>query len=245
MRALALVIVAAVGACYSPALHDGQYACTDTNRSCPAGLVCSRCSVCVTPTDAGVADGCPGCAIGTRASGDQALFGLAFCNAAWTVPGVTTPASMTTPCNRQPGDDGTNGAGTSCSVADNCAAGWHVCASDAETHAAGLSTSRCDSLDTQHAFWLTRQPATVDAIKGATCAASGAAGLIGCGALDASVSTNSCTSLTRFLGNGVTGTCATVSSNSWQCGTTPGMEADIVTKPSMSRGGVLCCRDSM
>jgi hypothetical protein len=93
------------------------------------------------------------------------------------------------------------------------------------------------------AFWLTRQPATVDVVKGPVCAMSGSAGLIGCGALEASVTTSMCSVLTRYLGNGTIGTCASVSSNSWQCGTTPGMEAATVTKPSMSRGGVLCCRD--
>lgn len=243
MRVLALYAALSVAGCYAPALHDGQYACTDGNHSCPSGQVCSRCNVCVAAGDANGAAACPGCAAGTRSTGDQGLFALAFCNGAWTVPGVTSSASMATPCNRQPGDDGTNGAGTACSVEDNCAPGWHVCTGDAEARAAGLSSARCDSLDAQHAFWLTRQPTSVDVAKGPMCTASGSAGLIGCGALETSVTTSMCSALTRYLGNDLTSTCASVSSNNWQCGTTPGMEAASVTKPSMSRGGVLCCRD--
>jgi hypothetical protein len=84
-----------------------------------------------------------GCADGTREGFvDIAQHpGIAGCNGAWTIPGVSLFAPDQAPacpglapqdtrnpaCDRGAGDDGQNRAGAGCNVADLCAEGWHVC----------------------------------------------------------------------------------------------------------------------
>src|SRR5581483_11504118 len=52
---------------------------------------------------------------------------IAGCAGGWSVPGVISTASMTPACGLAAGNDGDRPAGNSCSVADLCAVGWHVC----------------------------------------------------------------------------------------------------------------------
>lgn len=245
----ALILAACLAGCYSPRLADGQYLCPD--KRCPDGQVCSACGVCVS-AGAGAAS-CPGCALGARSMGDPGLPNLAFCPAAWTVPGLSAsaaPASAATPCGRNPNSNGRSlDNKIACTVEDSCAAGWHVCAGDAEAQARGLSGQICDGLDAFANFWTTRQPG---AFRGAdiniiSCAPSGTTRLIGCGSLYGR-GTRSCAALTRHLGTAVAAPgvaafdCSTASQGAWVCGA-PGMEAALVTKPNANRGGVLCCRD--
>jgi hypothetical protein len=246
-RALAsflLPLAIVLGGCYSPHVVDGQYLCSA--GTCPDGQTCSRCGICVAQGDLSIAgDGCPGCAAGVRSPGDFTLAGLALCPASWTVPGVsaTATASLSTPCGRTVGAGGKGADGTACTVEDNCALGWHVCTDDADASKHGLSSSRCDSLDAQMSFWVTRQGAAlVEASKSLKCGPTGTA-LVGCGALQSTSPLSGCSALTRTMGDvSASSTCASASNNVWQCGS-PGMEVLEVTKPLLTKGGVMCCRD--
>jgi hypothetical protein len=260
--ALALLVVGAVGAsaCYSPKVADGQYLCPD--KVCPAGQTCSACGVCVRPgaPDGGVS--CPGCALGSRSPEDPGLPNLAFCPAAWTVPGVLGSASLATPCNREPAQ---KGAG--CTVEDNCEPGWHVCATDGDVEMHGLTKEDCAGLDIAQSFWATRQPGLLGGAPDATgavgtyCATGpmATARVIGCGALYPRGVVRpagpgmgpSCNVLQRYIGFVTTLTpppmpvfdCTAGSNEAWVCTTMQGMEGLLVTKPKIERGGVICCRN--
>jgi hypothetical protein len=241
-----------VAACYAPSLKEGQYLCPD--KQCPSGQVCSACGVCAGAHEAahgGVA--CPGCAQGQRSAGDPGLPGVALCGAAWLVPGIAADAadSLATPCDRQPAGDGASTVDhtTACTVEDNCAPGWHVCADEGELAARGWSRSLCEGVDLQAgSFWASRQPASVPNKDpgGATCG-SGHARIVGCGPLSASRAPTGCSLLSRYLGTLPSPSpfdCAAQSGGTWQCGS-EGKEALEVTKPRSDHGGVLCCRTSI
>jgi hypothetical protein len=252
------VLLLVLAGCYSPALRDGQYLCPD--GSCPPSQICSPCGICVSRGDAphgGLA--CPGCALGERSAGDLRLPNLALCGAAWTVPGVSSdaPASLATPCNREPDNDGISVVDrtTACSVEDSCAPGWHVCADEDEASARGLTRQKCQGLDSEDGnFWATRMPGTrvIKDATAASCAAAGQTGatvrLIGCGPLYSTKNTQVCSVLARYIGEipasgtAVAWDCAAHSGGAWQCGS-DGTEALDVVKPSAAHGGVLCCRD--
>jgi hypothetical protein len=185
--------------------------------------------------------------------GDPGLPGLAFCSAAWQVPGVSAtaaPASMATPCARQPAALGRSASGASCSVEDNCAAGWHVCSGDSDVTAHGLTSELCDGFDNQRAFFTTREPAMAvltDQTRPPACGPTGATRLVGCGSL-LGRGTTGCATLTRSLGIQVVlpaFLCDASANIGWLCGGTVFAEAVNVTKPRVDHGGVICCRDSM
>jgi hypothetical protein len=255
LRALVILLAG----CYAPTIHDGQYLCPD--GSCPSGQICSPCGICVSRNDSphgGIA--CPGCALGERSTGDPRLPNLALCAAAWTVPGVSAqaPDSLATPCNREPDNDGLSVVdhATACSVEDNCAPGWHVCADETEASTRGLTRQICQGLDSEDGnFWATRMPgiAVTKDPTAASCAAPGTTGtvhLIGCGPLYANKNTQVCSVLARYIGEipasgaNAAWDCAAHSDGAWQCGS-DGTEALDVVKPSAAHGGVLCCRDQI
>lgn len=240
MRAFVLLALAASG-CFRPNIADGQYSCSPgvtTGDNCPDGYSCSACGLCYkgsSPVDdhANCATGCSNNG-GQRAGGDVGLDGIAFCPAAWSVPGLTDPAARATPCNRQPGADGKG-----CSVEDNCSAGWHVCSDEADLGAHGFTAQNC--LAAPGGMWLTRQPGTVDPAdprRAGQCGSSGSNNLYGCGSLG---SKPSCGLLQRGMNY-----TDCLNSMVWSCGTDPSQgleEQRLVVKPSLDLGGVICCRD--
>jgi hypothetical protein len=243
-----LALIALSAGCFNPNIEDGQYACNPMlgSTGCPPGFACAWCGLCVRNTDAGLslcearADmsakandltvNTRGCAVGQRAAGDLNFRDIAFCPAAWTVPGVRTPASLPPACNRMPGTFGMN-----CTVSDNCAAGWHVCNGDGDLGARGMTKNDCTRGPA--GAWVTRQGG------GDTnnCVAMGNNNVFGCGnGLPSHVA--SCAVLAISLEYG---DCA-MSNGVWACGvmTDGTAEALVVTKRSTADpGGVLCCED--
>jgi hypothetical protein len=199
-------------------------------------------------------EGCAtGCADGTREGYlDQAQYPqIAACAGGWTVPGMLDATQPT--CGNKAGNDSPNPTGQGCSAADLCAPGFHVCkgASDvafrSPTGCAGAAPE--DGL-----FFATRQGSTGCAIctlgsgmdpsicNGCSCAADCAQNtltandLFGCGSIGNSP--GACGALTRTSGN----LCSALGSP-WSCGNDGCGEANQVTKPSPTGGGVLCCID--
>ncbi len=272
--ATAVAACAAAG-CYGPSLADGQYSCPD--GVCPSGFACTKCGRCVKQgepiddapcgpcmngacpapqvcTDCGLCqpagtavddrpchrDGCTAGA-GRRDAVDPDLPNLAFCAAAWDVPGVVD-ATVGPRCNRAPG---MNGAG--CAVADNCAAGWHVCLGDADAAAHGLTRAACLSVDNQSTgFYATRQRGDLDMTGAFFCSsdATVANDLYGCGVLPINAglpSPEMCTVLTSVIGRSD----CDANDPPWSCGTDMDLlvEGELAVKSSLDLGGVLCCRD--
>jgi hypothetical protein len=242
-RALALAALLAAG-CYSPDLTDGQYSCQ--SGLCPDGYDCTTsCKLCVhhgAPLDdsarcssdgGGPVGGCTAFG-GVRADGDPGMAKVAFCYAAWDIPGVDVKrdAGVLQPkCGRLP--DLQSPPGHGCTVEDNCAPGWHVCASLVDATSAGLS---CGVAPT--GFWVTHQlvGALGDCASDAPVAPVGCGEnvsypvrqLLGCQPFDAALSLMSCGG-----SNGV-----------WSCtmdlpsGATA---ATTLTKPPVRQDGVICC----
>jgi len=198
-----------------------------------------------------------GCADGKREGfADQSKYPcIAACAAAWDVKGVLNPQPT---CNRLAGDDfPTQTAG--CSVADACAAGWHVCATQEEVSNAFSHAGSC--YDAGAGFYVSQvsgpgcgfcsvSSGSNSACTGTTCSPSCKPNalthndLFGCGTLtDASgepafaVPQANCSPFNIFSGN--------------LCGAVPGLdcgadgvkEAENVVKRSTAGGGVLCCID--
>jgi hypothetical protein len=223
--------------CYEPEIADRQYSCRGTTNGCPDGLICDSCFYCVRPGHETDPLQCQstGCAQarGGRSSGDPGLPSVAFCPAAWRVPGTSSASSLATPCNRVPGADGTAG-GVDCSIEDNCAPGSHVCRSDGELALKGLTSQQCASQS--GGFWATRQPGGMNF----DCVAVGSNNVLGCG--DLGSPTTVCAVIDRAM------TAADCSlTGSWSCGTvgvddrTEGLL--VVKSTATSGGGVLCCAD--
>ena len=185
---------------------------------------------CATP-DAGVS--AAGCADGEREGFVDlaAQPDVAGCAGGFTEPGLRIAAAPA--CGRGAGDDGINPDGVGCNASDLCAAGWQVCASAAAVAAASASGT-CEGLvpDDVPLFFATRQSGP----GGAECG-DGANDLFGCGTLGAAPAA-SCAPLDRFSND----LCVDLGAP-WSCGADGLAEADTVTKPGPTAGGVLCCRD--
>jgi hypothetical protein len=246
-----------LGACYDPKLASGSFACGSSNGYvCPDGFTCDRAqSLCVrgghadASVDGGVdasPDGPPdptviGCSDGTREGLDLATFPhIAACRGAWDHPGIID--TLTPLCGRAAGNDGINRAGTTCSVADLCAVGWHVCLGHADVELNGGGAHPCADLAGQtSSFYATRQSGTEVAGISGYCAASGDDDVFGCGGLGARPATvnSGCSVLDRVLSIDL-GACAAP----WGCGTDDQHEAANVVKATpASGGGVLCCKN--
>lgn len=179
-----------------------------------------------------------GCADGSREAYDDLSEepDIAGCDGAFSVPGVTTPASQQPSCNREAGNDGANASGAGCSVADFCSKGWHVC-EDMDDVAKNASEEACPEFPilADGAFYLTRQAQDEDG-----CAPSPATdNVVGCGNIGDLVLLEECEPLNRKLRNIE---CAL--NSAWNCGDNgSGEEAEDITKAGLTDGGVLCCRD--
>lgn len=220
----------AAAGCYAPRIPDEQYACA-ADAECPDGQHCSKCGTCIAKskavTDCRIDNPCTN---GTKArtSDDPGLPRVAFCPAAFQEPGVQTSAR----CKNAPGPDGMSlDKTTKCAIADNCAAGWHVC-DDADLAAGGLDRPTCGAAKS---FYLSRQvglPGTTTA----SCGISGDSVAFGCGGGNRVGRATACNVLDRALV--LAFDCDTAKN---VCGL--GMAAVTITRPEASQpGGVLCCK---
>lgn len=178
-----------------------------------------------------------GCADGTRELFASAqVLDIAGCSGAWSVPGLVDAATLLPQCARQAGNDGAIPNGGGCSVADLCAAKWHVCVDKAEV-AAKAPNGACSNNGVLAGIWIVRTGAPAQATS---CAMTGPNNLFGCGAGIGQGAPNDCAPLTRVL---LKSHCD--NSGSWECGGQlyEDMEVTIVTKLDSSQGGVLCCTD--
>ena len=177
-----------------------------------------------------------GCSDGSRELlADQEIYpDIAGCSGGFDVPGVLTSASRAPSCGRGAGNDGDLPKGDGCSVADFCAAGWHVCESAAEVKE--VLSGGCpvlDSLESQ--LWVTRQ---TNGAGNLDCQSPAGNNLVGCANVGA-VAGDSCAPLDRsvFFSH-----CET-NLPDWECGSATDQEGQVVVKKGTFGGGVLCCRD--
>jgi hypothetical protein len=211
----------------------------------------------------------PGCSDGEREGFTDATRypDIAGCSGAWTVPGIHTTNPGTAPacgvrthdtqipsCARSAGDDGATPTGQGCSVADLCAAGWHVCngAADVAVHSPDGCAGVVSAGDPPM-FFATRQSSngcgvcatgtrigddcnSVSCTPGCAQTAALSNDFFGCGNYGATSPIVDCAPLDRFSND--------------QCADLPGWtcpdsfcEAFLVTKATSEFGGVLCCRD--
>jgi hypothetical protein len=199
----------------------------------------------------------PGCADGTREGFREATSfpHIAGCAGAWSIPGLLSMETREPQCHHSPGQ-----TGQGCSVADLCAAGWHVCldANDVETHSA---TGSCEGIlpADEVGFFLVRAGATAQGVCSPDPAPND---LHGCGTLGQPES-ESCAPLSRRM----TFADCLATDGVWYCGdvcdSQPDggvvchaqgkietdatdeslMEALVVTKSAPTMGGALCCED--
>jgi hypothetical protein len=143
-------------------------------------------------------------------------------------------------CARQGGNGGPRAAdGQGCSIADLCAAGWHVCRDAAEV--ARASPTGCESAVVfgETRFFVVAAGASAQGI----CLPDPAAAndLHGCGGDPLGQPEGAgCAPLERRMGFA---DCA--ATGVWSCGTADDhlREAALVTKSDSTLGGALCCRD--
>lgn len=182
-----------------------------------------------------------GCSDGTREAftSTNTHPNIAGCSGGWSIPGVTTQASLVPTCNRNSGNSSNNQAGTGCSVEDLCAVGWHVC-NDAQEVGMRSGTGKCDTISMLSStnFWTTRQ--SMD--QNLNCAPNSHNNFVGCtlGNLGTLQPGQGCAPLDSAMYY------ASCQANPpWQCGNqnTAQNEADLVTKTGSDHGGVICCRN--
>lgn len=184
-----------------------------------------------------------GCADGTREGFlDQLRYPLiAACAGGWDTPGLLSTASTVPQCNRQAGNNGADSSGQGCSVADLCAAGWHVCESASVVL---LHSTSCEDAVPSGAgevlFFATRQRG--EALQCPAANDSGTNNIYGCGNFG-SATDRTCAPLTRMLRDS-----DCLANPPWACCSEPHVtgtqqEYILVTKASAAAGGVLCCRD--
>src|SRR5262245_48201178 len=185
-----------------------------------------------------------GCADGTREvfTGPTRFPSIAGCAGGWSVPGLLTDASMAPACARAAGNDGSNPAGTGCTVEDLCAEGWHVCRGASELTQVGVTCEDAEIAPTNFGrgamFFATRQRGTAPTDCSPT-ATTGSNNVHGCGNFGRLEDPGCAPPLDRQLENTVCG-----ANPPWSCSdlTSITTEAMVVTKSGSAAGGVLCCR---
>jgi len=181
-----------------------------------------------------------GCSDGSR-EGFRAITDwpdVAGCAGGWQVPGLLADASRRPACNRAAGNHSRNPDGTGCSAADLCAPTWHACLDGPEV-ARRSPASGCTGIVSpgEQAFFVVMAGASHQGVCYPDPSATN--DLHGCGSIGQPES-GDCAPLNRrmdFADCMATGV--------WQCGTAQESldEANVVTKPGSSLGGVLCCKD--
>jgi hypothetical protein len=139
----------------------------------------------------------------------------------------------------------TNAAGTGCNGADLCAAGWHICASQAEV-ATKSSGAGCDTANQVSAggvgFFATAQTGSgwtvCDAKQGSFN------DIFGCGTDGSTNVDSTCAPLNRFTNDVCSGFNADANKYGWNCGSNRYHESNNITHGG-TRGGVLCCKDEV
>jgi hypothetical protein len=162
---------------------------------------------------------------------------IAGCAGAFEVPGVLDSKRS---CQVAVGDELQSDAATNCSVADLCAAGWHVCR-DGRDVALHSPTGDCEGcvLPGEQRFFVAAKAAS----PMGTCSADPDArnDLHGCGGLG-QPEMDECAPLDRRMSFAD----CEATHGVWQCGTPESdslQEAVVVTKPGTGMGGALCCSD--
>lgn len=183
-----------------------------------------------------------GCADGQRDGfTDLSRFpAIAGCAGGFDQPGVTLASSAQATCGFRGGDDGENPNGVGCSVADLCAPSWHVCHSAAEIEffqARVREPFTCANgvEGLSGTFFTTRQSGS----ENGQCTFGATGSIFGCGSSDIglaapSVGAGECEPLDRFIGD-------VDFSGDWVLTGPAADQAETVTKPTPSSGGVLCC----
>ena len=182
-----------------------------------------------------------GCSDGTREGFRDYTrwLNIAGCAGAFDQPGVVGSPDLKPTCGLLAGDSNTRRDGIGCSAADLCAANWHVCRNghDVATHSSSGNCEGCVPAG-EPRFFLVASGASPMGICSPDSQESN--DLHGCGGLG-QPEAQGCAPLSRRMGfadclatNGV-----------WNCGTKDDslQEARVVTKPGISHGGVLCCKD--
>jgi hypothetical protein len=187
-----------------------------------------------------------GCADGTREGfvDPAAWRRIAGCSGAWSVPGVRSAASRARQCGGAAGNSSEPPSGPGCSVADLCAAGWHVCEDGEDVRRS--SPTGCESAIQPRfaAFFLTRAGATAYGLCAPDtmldndvhgCGSYGQAEVAGCQPLNRRLTFADCLASAP----GAEGAAV------WACGGPDHHlgEAALVTKATSALGGVLCCLD--
>ncbi len=171
-----------------------------------------------------------GCADGSReALEDEVAYpGIAACAGGFWVPGVGAPVPA---CNREGGNDGPHPDGIGCSIADLCAAGWHLCTTRYEVAMAGLAS--CGNVSWGGQFFATAQSG-----EGANaCNDTGTNDVFGCGDVGYE-NVSGCAPLDRSTGN----LCVSLP-GAWECSEDAYDEVSYLVKPGPDFGGALCCLD--
>jgi hypothetical protein len=216
---------------------------TTAGATCGQGKKCSTTGMCRPLLQTGCADG-------TREGFREldAFPEIAACNGAWSVPGLLDTTAPT--CARDAGNDGGHPGGSSCSAADVCAEGWHVCqnSGDVAKHLP-VGKTCSDGALSDASFYATAQPGAGDP---GYCTATPADmnDVLGCGNPFAQGSTFGliCSPLNAFIGNG----CSSLNAEAkqpipnWKCGAGDNgdayLERALITKDKSPNGGVMCCK---
>jgi len=185
-----------------------------------------------------------GCADGTREGFLDALVypDIAACSGAFSNGGVTVDVlgeiPQKTSCGRQAGNTGVNPKGANCFASDLCASGWHVCTDglDVTQHSPADGCGGCIA-EGDERFFLVGMGASVQGV--CTLDPSAKNDVHGCGGLG-QAENPTCAPLFRRLSFA-----DCLVNPAWYCGTEANQynEAEIVSKPGIDQGGVLCCRD--
>jgi len=195
-----------------------------------------------------------GCSDGTREGFLDATTypDIAACSGAFTdkgvhpsiitapaLPGAGGPPTQLVNCNRNAGNTGNNPKGEQCRATDLCALGWHLCwnAVDVATHTPNHNGGGCPAGEDDDRFFVVAMGASEQGV----CAVDSSAknDLHGCGGLG-QAENPTCAPLLRRMSFA-----DCLASPSWGCGTEDNQfnETEVVTKPGIDQGGVLCCRD--
>lgn len=191
-----------------------------------------------------------GCSDGSREAltDEDAFPDIAACDGGWGVEGVTTQASRYYQCGGYAGNDVEAEANAdsdsdfdanSCSVADLCSVGWHVCESYMDVQKSAPDQFLCgDQTWPARTFYATRQSGE----GGRTYSYTGLNDIFGCGSLGEQVQAPLETPVVTPIFNRLSYDQCTKLNDHWQCPNSVA-EASTVTHDANSAGGVLCCRD--
>jgi len=182
-----------------------------------------------------------GCSDGTREGFRDVTNwpSIAGCAGAFQMPGVIGSPDLAAQCNLLAGDTSANPSGVGCTAADLCAEHWHLCrdGDDVSQHSPTGDCEGCVPAGEQRFFLV-----AIGASPMGICIADtqSANDLHGCGGLGQPES-DTCAPLSRRMGFAD----CLETKGVWSCGDASDslQEAAVVTKPQITMGGALCCKD--